>query len=70
MNFKAVSRSKSNSNENDDSQYASVKLADLQKVEQLDIQVKTELDKLKEKQKKMEEELIIYNDLDGLKKKI
>jgi hypothetical protein len=46
-----------------------VKLADLQKVEQLDIQVKTELEKLKEKQRKMEEELVIYSDLDGLKKK-
>lgn len=67
--FKAVSRSKSNSNENDESQYASVKLADLQKVEQLDVQVKTELEKLKEKQRKMEEELVIYSDLDGLKKK-
>jgi hypothetical protein len=41
----------------------------LQKVEQLDVQVKTELEKLKEKQRKMEEELVVYGDLDGLKKK-
>ena len=31
--------------------------------------MKTELEKLKEKQRKMEEELVIYSDLEGLKKK-
>jgi hypothetical protein len=41
----------------------------LQKVEKLEVEVKLELDKLKERKKKMEEELVVYSDLDGLKHK-
>jgi hypothetical protein len=63
-----VERTKKNS-EPDDPRYASITIADLQKVEKLEVEVKLELGKLKERKKTMEDELIVYADLDGLKSK-
>jgi hypothetical protein len=43
--------------------------ADLRKVEELEKKVTTQLDILKEKKKTMDEELIMFSDLEGLKRK-
>ena len=48
---------------------AEVTLADLHKVEELEKKVTTELEKLKEKKKTMDDELIMFGDLEGLKRK-
>jgi hypothetical protein len=44
-------------------------MADLHKVEELEKKVTTELDKLKEKKRVMDDELIMFTDLEGLKRK-
>ncbi len=41
----------------------------MQKVEKLEVEVKLELGKLKERKRTMEEELIVFGDLEGLKRK-
>jgi hypothetical protein len=46
-----------------------VTIADLHKVEELEKKVKSELDKLKDKYKTMNEDLVIFSDLEGLKRK-
>lgn len=46
-----------------------VTIADLRKVEELEKKVTSEYDKLKEKKKTMDEELIMFMDLEGLKRK-
>lgn len=46
-----------------------VTMADLHKVEELDKKVRSELDKLREKKDTMEEELKLFSDLEGLKRK-
>jgi hypothetical protein len=71
LNFKAVVRMK---NEGGKSSKQSGKdsemtMADLHKVEELEKKVTTELDKLKEKKRVMDDELIMFTDLEGLKRK-
>ena len=44
-------------------------MADLHKVEELEKKVKSELEKLREKNKAMNEELVTFSDLEGLKRK-
>jgi len=44
-------------------------MADLHKVEELEKKVTTELDKLKEKKRVMDDELVMFSDLEGLKRK-
>jgi hypothetical protein len=48
---------------------AEVTQADLRKVEELEKKVTTEYEKLKEKKKTMDDELILFSDLEGLKRK-
>jgi hypothetical protein len=48
---------------------ADVTIADLRKIEELEKKVTTEYETLREKQKKMEEDLITFSDLEGLKRK-
>ena len=49
-----------------DSEYT---VADLRKVEELEKKVTVEYETLKDKKKKMEEDLVTYSDLEGLKRK-
>jgi hypothetical protein len=48
---------------------ADVTIADLRKVEELEKKVNTEYEKLKEKKKNMDEDLIKFDDLEGLKRR-
>lgn len=44
-------------------------IADLHKMEELESKVTNEMEKLREKKKKMDEELILFSDLEGLKRR-
>lgn len=68
---KAVVRMKSEGGKNSrqSGKDSEVTIADLHKVEELEKKVTTEFDKLKEKKKTMDEELLMFSDLEGLKRK-